>query len=56
VSTKIDREFVMNAMQRARAAAAEVSRHPHSKKLSTAAKAEMEQYRLSHHVRKLERV
>jgi hypothetical protein len=44
VSLKIDGEFVTKAIQRAKARAADVSQHPHSRKLSAKSREAMRKY------------
>ncbi len=51
---KIDKEFVSKAMQRARARATEVARHPHSIEITRNSRHEMEKYRREHPARRLE--
>jgi hypothetical protein len=54
VTLKLDIEFVNKAAQRAKARAAEVAQHPHSRKISADSRRSLEKYKRDHSVRKVE--
>ena len=54
MTLKLDKEFVTTAAQRAKARAAEVAQHPHSRKISANSRKALEQYKRDHSVRKVE--
>jgi hypothetical protein len=55
MTLKIDSEFVTKAMQRAKARAADVAEHPHSRKLSANSREAIRKYQRENSVRSLER-
>jgi len=54
MTLKLDTEFVNKAAQRAKARAAEVAQHPHSRKISADSRKSLEKYKRDHSVRKIE--
>jgi hypothetical protein len=54
MTLKLDIEFVNKAAQRAKARAAEVAQHPHSRKISADSRKSLEKYKRDHSVRKVE--
>jgi hypothetical protein len=54
VTLKLDIEFVNKAAQRAKERAADVTQHPHSRKISADSRKSMEKYKRDQSVRKVE--
>jgi hypothetical protein len=54
VTLKLEIEFLTKAAQRAKALAAEVAQHPHSRKISANSRQSLEKYKHDHSLRKSE--